>query len=57
MQCCFFGDSVEKYKDFLKCGEWYYFEDPILQVNNRFGNIMELKINNFSNVIKEKKNS
>lgn len=25
MQCCFFGESVEKYKNILTYGEWYRF--------------------------------
>lgn len=55
IQCCFFGEEATKYKDMLYWGEWYNFEDPMLQINNKFGSLLELKINRQSKITKEKK--
>lgn len=52
MQCCFFGDKVSEYRNFLKVGAWYRFEDPFLQMNNRL-NILQLKITAISKITKE----
>ncbi len=29
IQCCFFGDTVNKYKHIIQQDEWYKFEDPM----------------------------
>ena len=39
----------------LQVGGWYRFEDPVLQMNNRQGNMVELKINQYSNIEKIKR--
>ena len=38
-------------------GGWYRFEDPVLQLNNKMGNTLELKINSNSTVEKVKMES
>ena len=54
IQCCFFARNVDKYHPMLHIGAWYRFEDAVLQANNRQGGSLQLKINDYSNIVKHK---